>query len=70
MEFFYYLIKNNSNYRLKNINNIYNCLIDLYDNFDGEDDKQKINKSIVKNIGVSFFNDFKAYCIRKNIDIF
>jgi len=54
------------NYRLMNVNNIYNCLIDVLGGMpdDGEQRTQMLN-SIKVQIGMTIYNDFKMYVFKK-----
>lgn len=54
-----------TNYSLVNINNQYNFLIDVFELLYDERSKNKFIEKMKINIGHSFFNDFKAYCLGK-----
>ena len=57
-------ILGNSNYKIQNINNIYNFIICMLDNKKNEE-RQEILKQIKINIGMNFYNDFKIYYYNK-----
>ena len=57
-------ILGNSNYKIQNINNIYNFIICMLDNKKNEE-RQEILKLIKINIGMNFYNDFKIYYYNK-----
>lgn len=61
--------KSKSPYGWVNLSNIYNLLFDLIDEQTNEEAKERIKSSIRKNIGLEFFNNFQAYCIRKSLNI-
>ena len=54
---------------MQNINNIYNFIYDIIKMENNEEYKKKVITHIKKNIGITFYNDFISYCIKKNLDI-
>lgn len=64
-ELIYNVITNNTNYKYLNTNNIYNCLINIYESIIEEENKDKFKNIIKLNIGLSFYNDLEIYYIKK-----
>ncbi len=61
---FDYLLKNNfTNYKYQNMNNVYNFIYDITN----ENNEEEIEKAIKKNIGLTFYEDYKTYLFRKNL---
>jgi len=54
-----------TNYSIVNVNNHYNFIIDVWDLLFDDKSKHKLIEKIRVDIGVSFYNDFKEYCINK-----
>lgn len=54
---------------MQNMNNIYNFIYDIIKMENDEEYEERVLIQIKKNIGVTFYNDFMAYCIKKNLDI-
>ena len=62
-------LTHNTGYKMQNINNIYNFIYDIIKMENNEEYKKKVITHIKKNIGITFYNDFISYCIKKNLDI-
>jgi hypothetical protein len=56
-------------YKMTNINNIYNFIYDMIMIENDDRYKHRVITMIKKNIGMTFYNNFMAYCIKKNLDI-
>ena len=54
----------NSNHRICNVVNIYNFIIDILNN-SSDDDRIDTVQSIKTHIGLTFFDDFRQYVMRK-----
>ena len=57
-----------TNYKIQNINNVYNLIYDIIKLCD-EEKKKEIGELIKKDIGMTFYNNFKLYLMKKNLDI-
>lgn len=57
-------LTSNSNYSLMNINNIYNCMINIFEILN-EEQKSKFINIIKINVGKKFIHDFKLYIFEK-----
>lgn len=56
-------------YKMTNVNNIYNFIYDMIMLENDNEYKKKVVIMIKKNIGMTFYNNFMGYCIKKNLDI-
>jgi hypothetical protein len=69
MNYLFDYLTHNMGYKMQNINNIYNFIYDIIKMENNDEYKKNVIKHIKKNIGIKFYNDFIAYCIKKNLDI-
>lgn len=53
-----------TNYKVQNINNIYNLLISIISR-SNEAERKKILEDIRVTVGLTFYNDFKNYIFKK-----
>ena len=54
-----------SGYRLQNTSNMYNFMYDIIQLQDNKESKEKIMNLIKQNIGITFYNDFSLYTMKK-----
>lgn len=54
-----------TNYSLFNTNNHYNFIIESFELLESDKNKTKFIEKMKINIGNSFYNEFKSYCISK-----
>lgn len=64
---FDYMIRSNSNYAYTNVCNIYNFIYDIIKLQETDEGKDKIYELVRKNLGMTVYNDMKAYFIRKSM---
>ena len=57
---------NTSNYKYQNMNNIYNFIYEISEGKTEEEIKE-LNNKIKKNIGMTFYNDYRSYLFRKGL---
>lgn len=69
MNYFLDYFSKSAGYKMQNMNNIYNFIYDIIKMENDEEYEERVLIQIKKNIGVTFYNDFMAYCIKKNLDI-
>ena len=64
MEYIINYFNSSTNYGIQNKSNSYNL---IYDIIRSSEDKDNIIILIKKNMGLTFYNDFVSYAIRKNL---
>jgi len=65
-----YVVGNSkSPYGYQNLNNVYNFIYDMILIENNDEYKRRVLILVKKNIGITFYNNFISYCIKKELDI-
>lgn len=65
MNFIYDKLISASSWSIQNTNNMYNLLFVVLDDIDEDYKRRKIITQVKIHCGMSFYNGFKDYCIKK-----